>query len=323
MVRNDLKKVEEFVANSAIVSVLIIREMALRRTREGKPYLDLVLGDKTGRISAKVWDHGEELAKILKVGIPVGVRGQCEEYMGLPQLIVHSIKPLSSKDLNEIGISWDQFFPTTEKDKELMWQALLDAIDTMEDSWLKELTLRLYKENEEKIKTHPASLKFHHAYVGGFLEHVYTMLMIAEAAATIYPVSRDLLISGIILHDIGKLEELKGFPDNYYTDEGNLLGHTIQGFSMVRDKIREIDGFPATTARKLEHIIVAHQGEYEYQAPKKPAFPEALLVHYIDEMDARMNIMKQICEEDFSEGIWTNNRNYFRIPIMKPEEEDE
>lgn len=323
MTGNELKNVEAFKANSSVASVLMIREMTLRRTRDGKPYLDLVLGDMTGRINAKVWEKGQELTEILKMGMPVGVRGQCEEYMGTLQLIISSIKPLTSSELEEMEISWEHFFPATKKDRDLMWEAVLNAISVMKDPWLKELTVSVCKNNGSKIKTHPASLKLHHAYVGGFLEHIYSMLTLAESAADIYPVNRDLLISGIILHDIGKLEELNGFPDNYYTDEGNLIGHTVQGFSMIRDQIRKIDGFPEMTARKLEHIILAHQGEYEYQAPKKPAFAEALLVHYIDETDARMNMMKQILEEDLSEGRWTGNRNYFRIPIFKGEEHDE
>ncbi|MGC9513569.1 MAG: 3'-5' exoribonuclease YhaM family protein [Fidelibacterota bacterium] len=323
MTRNELKKVETFKANSPVASVLMIREITLRRTRDGKPYLDLVLGDMTGRINAKVWEQGKELAEILKTGVPVGVRGQCEEYLGTLQLIISSIKPLSSQDLEEMGISWEHFFPATKRDRELMWESVLNAISVMEDPWLKELTMAICKDHEQKIKNHPASLKLHHAYVGGFLEHVYTMVTLAETAADVYPVNRDLLISGIILHDIGKLEELNGFPDNFYTDEGNFIGHTVQGYSLIQDYIRKTEGFPEMTALKLKHIILAHQGEYEYQAPKKPAFDEALLVHYIDELDARMNMMKQIREEDLSEGIWTSNRNYFRIPILKEEDHDE
>ncbi len=317
MTRDDLKYVEDFKTNEGIASVLLIREMTLRLTRDGKPYLDLVLADKTGRINAKIWEKGRELALKLKTGMPVGVRGMCEEYQGVHQLVVSSIKTLREKDLEEMGISWEHFFPETQKDRNLMWEAVLNAISVMEDPWLKELTGKIYKENEKTIKNHPASLKLHHAYVGGFLEHNYHMVILGESAADLYPADRDLLISGILLHDIGKLKELSGFPDNYYTNEGNLIGHTVQGFMMIRDQIRMMEGFPEMTARKLEHIILAHQGEYEYQAPKKPAFAEALLVHYIDELDARMNMMKQIQEDDLNEGPWTSNRNYFRIPLLK------
>lgn len=312
-----LKQISNFKANETVAAVLIIREMSVRLTRDGKPYLDVVLGDMSGVINGKVWDRGKEIAENLKVGMPVGVRALCEEYQGSAQLIISSLKPLNAQDLEQLNISWENLYPVTPKDRSIMWDSIRTAIDGLTDEWLKKLVKQIFADNEKKIKSHPASLKLHHAYIGGFLEHTYNMLVLAESAAQLYHVDRDLLISGILLHDIGKLEELNGYPDNFYTDKGNLLGHTVQGFSLVRDTIRKIPGFPDILAGKIEHIILSHQGEYEYQAPKKPAFIEALLVHYIDETDARMNMMKQIVNDDLSEGIWTSNRNYFKIPLLK------
>ncbi len=317
MTKDVLKQISNFKANETVAAVLIIREMSVRLTRDGKPYLDVVLGDMSGVINGKVWDRGKEIAENLKVGMPVGVRALCEEYQGSAQLIISSLKPLNAHDLEQLNISWENLYPVTPKDRSIMWDSIRTAIDGLTDEWLKKLVKQIFADNEKKIKSHPASLKLHHAYVGGFLEHTYNMLVLAESAAQLYHVDRDLLISGILLHDIGKLEELNGYPDNFYTDKGNLLGHTVQGFSLVRDTIRKIPGFPDILAGKIEHIILSHQGEYEYQAPKKPAFIEALLVHYIDETDARMNMMKQIVNDDISEGIWTSNRNYFKIPLLK------
>lgn len=317
MTKDVLKQISNFKANETVAAVLIIREMSVRLTRDGKPYLDVVLGDMSGVINGKVWDRGKEIAENLKVGMPVGVRALCEEYQGSAQLIISSLKPLNAQDLEQLNISWENLYPVTPKDRSIMWDSIRTAIDGLTDEWLKKLVKQIFADNEKKIKSHPASLKLHHAYIGGFLEHTYNMLVLAESAAQLYHVDRDLLISGILLHDIGKLEELNGYPDNFYTDKGNLLGHTVQGFSLVRDTIRKIPGFPDILAGKIEHIILSHQGEYEYQAPKKPAFIEALLVHYIDETDARMNMMKQIVNDDLSEGIWTSNRNYFKIPLLK------
>jgi 3'-5' exoribonuclease len=317
MTKDVLKQISNFKANETVAAVLIIREMSVRLTRDGKPYLDVVLGDMSGVINGKVWDRGKEIAENLKVGMPVGVRALCEEYQGSAQLIISSLKPLNAHDLEQLNISWENLYPVTPKDRSIMWDSIRTAIDGLTDEWLKKLVKQIFADNEKKIKSHPASLKLHHAYIGGFLEHTYNMLVLAESAAQLYHVDRDLLISGILLHDIGKLEELNGYPDNFYTDKGNLLGHTVQGFSLVRDTIRKIPGFPDILAGKIEHIILSHQGEYEYQAPKKPAFIEALLVHYIDETDARMNMMKQIVNDDLSEGIWTSNRNYFKIPLLK------
>jgi len=317
MTKETLKKISEFKANETVASVLIIREMSVRLTRDGKPYLDLVLGDMSGLINGKVWDRGKETAENLKIGMPVGIRGLCEEYQGNAQLIISSLKPLSAEDLEQLNMSWENLYPVTQKDRSFMWETILKTIKSMNDPWLKELVSLIYSKNENQIKRHPASLKLHHAFIGGFLEHTYNMMVLAEAVAPLYEADRDLLISGVLLHDIGKLEELNGYPDNFYTDEGNLIGHTVQGFSLVRDTIRSISGFPESIAGKIEHIILSHQGEYEYQAPKKPAFAEALLVHYIDETDARMNMMKQILKDDLSEGTWTSNRNYFRIPLLK------
>ena len=323
MAKETLKKISDFKANETVAAVLIIRELSVRLTRDGKPYLDLVMGDMSGMINGKVWDRGKETAENLKVGMPVGIRALCEEYQGSAQLIISSLKPLNGQDLEQLNMTWENLYPVTQKDRTLMWDSVQKAIESMKEPWLKELVSRIYLENEKKIKNHPASLKLHHAYMGGFLEHTYNMMILAETAAHLYKADRDLLISGILLHDIGKLEELNGYPDNFYTDEGNLIGHTVQGYSLVRDTIRNISGFPAITAGKIEHIILAHQGEYEYQAPKKPAFMEALLVHYIDETDARMNMMEQILKDDLVEGNWTSNRNYFRIPLLKEEADSE
>lgn len=323
MTKETLKKISDFKANETVAAVLIIRELSVRLTRDGKPYLDLVLGDMSGMIHGKIWDRGKETAENLKVGMPVGIRALCEDYQGSAQLIISSLKPLNAQDLEQLNMTWENLYPVSPKDRSFMWDYIRKSIDKMTDPWLKKLVSQIYSDNEKKIKIHPASLKLHHAYIGGFLEHTYNMLVLAETAAALYEADKDLLISGVLLHDIGKLEELNGYPDNFYTDEGNLIGHTVQGFSLVRDTIRNISGFPVDTSGKIEHIILAHQGEYEYQAPKKPAFLEALLVHYIDETDARMNMMKQIVKDDLSDGNWTSNRNYFRIPLLKEDSDND
>jgi len=201
-----------------------------------------------------------------------------------------------------------------------MWQELESLINGMKNKHLQTLVAKIYRSNKKKLMIHPASVKMHHNFRSGFLEHILTMGQIAKKISPLYDVDRDLVLAGVFLHDIGKLIEINSEYEAEYTDEGNLIGHIVIGRDIIREAIKKIRNFPEDLAQKMEHIILSHQGRYEWQSPKMPSFPEALLVHLIDVLDAKMNLMDIALNEDQEPGRFTNRHNYFRIPLLKKDE---
>jgi 3'-5' exoribonuclease len=177
--------------------------------------------------------------------------------------------------------------------------------------------MMIYQENKKKLLTHPASVSIHHNYRSGYLEHILSMAKIGEKLAPHYVVNKSLLLSGIMLHDIGKIQEITSDMEALFTDEGHFIGHIVIGRDMVIRSAGKMKGFPKDLLLKLEHIILSHQGRYEWQSPRIPKIAEALLVHLIDNLDAKMNIMKYTILEDIEEGSWTSGRNIFHTPLFK------
>ena len=315
--KNKLKSIKEYENQDEIWSYLLLRSKNLRLTRGNNLYLDIFLSDATGMISGKVWDNAKEINDIIDVSMAVGVKAIVEEFNGKKQLNIEKIFKVDENEFVDKGFSWELLLPTTEKNIDQLWKNIQKAIGNITNPFLKELVDKIYSQNKENILKFPASMKLHHAFVGGFIEHIESMLRMGLSAVRNYKVNKDLVITGILLHDIGKLIELSGFPNNTYTDAGNFLGHITIGYSMVHNEIKKNKKFPKELALKIEHIILSHQGKYEYQSPKKPALPEAIIVHYLDELDSRMNMYKQAVENDIGDNNWTSLSNYFRIPLFK------
>ncbi len=316
-----LSTVRSFKANQEVRAYLLLKEKHLRLTRDGKPYLDVILSDRSGTIIGKIWEHAGEIEPMIETGAPVGVRAIVEEYRGNRQLNIKRIVPVNEEDFSSKGFSWELILPKSEKNSEKLWRFIEKTIDKMNNPHILALLQLLIVDNRAKILKHPASLRLHHATMGGFLEHTVYMLNLGIHAAKQYKLDQELVIAGILLHDIGKLDELSGYPNNLYTDEGNFLGHVVMGYNMVDKVIATIPEFPADLALKLKHILLSHQGEYENQSPKKPVFPEALLIHYLDELDARMDMMKTAINQELDDGEWTSVKNYFRVPLYKSQKD--
>ena len=312
-----LSTIRSFKANQEVRAYLLLKEKHLRLTRDGKPYLDVMLSDKSGTIIGKIWEHAGEIEPMIDTGSPVGVRAIVEDYRGKRQLNIKRIVPVNEEDFASKGFSWELILPQSEKNTDKLWKFVEKSIDKVNNPHLLALLQLLIVDNRDKILKHPASLRLHHATMGGFLEHMVYMLNLGIHAAKQYKLDQDLVITGILLHDIGKLDELSGYPNNVYTDEGNFLGHVVMGYNMVDKAITGISNFPTDLALKLKHILLSHQGEYENQSPKKPVFPEALLIHYLDELDARMDMMKNAISQELDDGEWTSVKNYFRVPLYK------
>ncbi len=317
-----ITKIKNFKKNTHIQGFFLVREKHLRSTRTNHPYLQLYLQDNSGSIEAKVWEDVPAFEKSFNEGDAVVVKGRVNEYREQLQLEIEDIGKASPEKHAEYGFELEKLIPSTRNNVSQMWRELAKIIKGMTNSHLKALISEIYRKNAETIKSHPASMKLHHAWLGGFLEHVLSMAQIGVELGEHYEIDTDLLLTGIMLHDIGKLEELNPAQRPGYTDRGKLLGHITIGRDIAREVMATLEDFPVDLQLKVEHMILSHQGRYEYQSPKQPKFKEALLLHYIDELDARMNMMDEAMEKDGESGAWTNRFNYFRIPLLKGDLEE-
>ena len=307
----------KFKEGEKIQGFFLCSEKHLRHTRSGDLYLDITLRDQTGQINGKIWDKVSDLNELFSSGDAVVASGKVESFMERPQLIIQKIKTATVKAYGKYGFDPAKVVPASRRNPDKMWEEIIQIIKAMKDKNLQQLVSKIYRQHKKKILTHPASVKMHHNYRSGFMEHLLSMARIAKMFGALYKMDKDLLLAGVFLHDIGKIREINSEYEADYTDEGKLIGHISIGRQMVHDEIKNIKKFPSELALKIEHMVLSHQGKYEWQSPKKPKFREALLLHMIDNLDASINLMDIAIAEDQEEGKFTSRRNYFRIPILK------
>ena len=312
-----ITQINEFKEGADIRGFFLCVEKHLRNTRSGDLYLDMVLRDRTGQITAKLWNNIGEFQDKFAAGDAVVVAGQVDVYLDKMQLNIKKINTATVQSYGRYGYDPALIVPSAKGDAKQMWKELTVYIKNLNNKYLKTLVTSIYKEYETQILTHPASVVMHHSYRSGLLEHTLSMAKIGLSLAEHYQVDKDLLLTGILLHDIGKVKEITSEFEASYSDEGNLIGHIVLGRDIAIEAAKTIKGFPTDLLKKVEHLILSHQGQYDWQSPKKPKFLEAMLLHLIDNMDAKMNLMEKAIEEDIEEGKWTSRRNYFRIPILK------
>jgi len=312
-----IQPISSFKHDSDIQGFYLVTEKSIRKTRAGDTYLDMTLSDKTGKISAKMWQGFEKAAEEFDQGDAVVVKAHTDVYRNKLQLNVSKISKVREEH-DDYGFSLDSLIPSSERDPKEMWTEVKELIDSIEDEFLKKIVDIIYGENEKSIQNYPAAKFIHHNFRGGLLEHTLSLANDSVYFSKKYPdLNRDLLLAGALLHDIGKVKELSGEVATTYTDEGSLIGHIILGRDMVRDAAKEIAGFPAETLLLLEHLILSHQGKYEYGSPRKPMIKEALILFYIDDLDSKMNIFMKTIAEDENEDKWTSAENYFGVPLYK------
>ncbi len=312
------KFIKDLKSGDTVAGYFGILQKAQKITRQDKPYLDLILVDKSGRISAKMWDNVEQVTDDIVEGRAVAVKGRVDTYNEQLQLVVKDIRLVDEERDKAFGFSFDDIIQTTQKDIAAMWRNIRQAIDSIQNSYLKQVVDNIFTKYAAKIKIFPASMILHHSYRGGLLEHLQAMVTHGETLCKIYTqADRDLVITGVLLHDIGKLNELEPGITTNYTDAGNFIGHLVLGRDIFLHAAAEIEDFPEELKYKIEHIILSHQGRMEWASPKEPQFLEALLVYYIDEMDTRINQLQRAIESDESEGNWTTKKNYFKRPLYK------
>lgn len=314
--------VDELSAGMQVDSVFLVRDKNLATTKTGNPFLNLNLIDRTGKIAAKVWEKRDEPGYVERVNGDFGkndfvrVSGRIDTYMDNIQLIVESIGPVKDGD-----VELSDFIPTGERNPDEMVKELIKITGEMKNPYIKRLLTSFLKDGDfmAKFKKAPAAKKLHQAYLGGLMEHTLSLVKMAAAVADHYPqVNRDLLICGTILHDIGKMEELDYERSFDYSDSGRLLGHIFIGARMVRDRIGEIDGFPERLSDLILHMILSHHGDFQFGSPVLPAIPEAIILHHVDNMDAKVwGFMGEMERSSELEGNWTKYSNVYDRFIYK------
>ena len=298
-----------------IRNVYLCKGKRSAETRNGKPYDNLLLQDKTGILDGKVWDPNSQGIADYDEKDFIEVFGEVISYNGNLQLNIRQIRRAEEGEYNPAD-----YMPTTDKSVSGMYDELTAYIRQISNPYLKKV-LEYYFVNDEtfikKFKGHSAAKTVHHGFSGGLLEHTLSVLHMCEYFAGAYSIlNRDLLYTAAICHDIGKTKELSAFPDNDYTDDGQLLGHIVIGVEMMDDAIRSIPDFPPRLASELKHCIVAHHGELEYGSPKKPALAEALALNFADCTDAKMQTLTEIFKEKQSND-WLGYNRLFETNLRK------
>jgi 3'-5' exoribonuclease len=308
--------VADLQANQQVTTTFLVKVKETKSKKTGEPYLSLTLGDRSGDVDAKMWDNVEEVEPTFDRDDFIKVKGLVQVYRNRPQLTIHKLRRCQEDE-----IDFADYFPKTTKDVDAMFEELLNLADTIQNRYLRELLMAFLLDDEfsGKFKQAPAAKSLHHAWLGGLLEHTLSLCKLCQLVAPHYPETNlDLLLTGAVLHDIGKTEELSYHRSFTYTNEGQLLGHMILELDMVNEKISQIDGFPRDLKTLIQHIIISHHGEYEFGSPKLPMFPEALLLHCLDNLDSKLEAMRGILEHDRTvEGRWTSSSQMFGRPLFK------
>lgn len=287
-----MKFIETLREGERINEIYLCKFKQAALTKSGKPYDNVILQDKTGTLDAKIWDPGSVGIDEFDAMDYVAVTGDVTSFQGNLQLSIKRVRKVGEGEYEP-----ENYLPVTDKDIDAMYNEMMGYINSIKNPYLSKL-LHMFFDDEafaKAFKFHSAAKSVHHGFVGGLLEHTVSVTRNCNYFAENYPfLNRDLLLTAAMFHDIGKLKELSTFPENDYTDAGQLLGHIMIGAEWIGDKIREIDGFPVVLANELKHCILAHHGELEYGSPKKPALVEALALSFADNLDAKMETVREI-----------------------------
>jgi len=290
--------------NKVIVSSFVVISKQVKPKKTGEPYLALTLGDRCGQIEAKMWDNVEDSLDAFEQEDFLKIKGLLNKYKNRFQLTIHKLRKLGESE-----IDFGDYLPKTTKDVEQQWRTLGDFVASFEDRNLRALVESFMADPEisEAYKNAPAAKSLHHAYIGGLLDHVVSLFRSCDLVSRNYPqINRDLLLTGAFLHDIGKIHELAYNRSFSYTSRGQLLGHMIIELEMLQKKLAALPNFPSEMKTLIEHLIISHHGQYEFGSPKLPMFPEALMLHYLDDLDSKMESMRAHFEREAeNESSWT------------------
>ncbi len=301
--------------NQTITSLFVVASKQVKSKKNGELYLSVTLADRSGQVQANMWDNVADTLDAFDQDDFVKVKGVIHKYNGRWQLTIHKMRKLGDSE-----IDYSDYLPKTSKDIDQLWRTLNDFVESFENRWLQSL-LKEFMADEAIVsayKNAPAAKTLHHAFVGGLLDHVVSLFTVCDLAARNYPsVNRDLLLTGAFLHDIGKLHELAYQRSISYTTEGQLLGHMIIELEMLHQKLTRLPGFPPELKILIEHMIISHHGHYEFGSPKLPMFPEALMLHYLDDLDSKMESMRAQFEREADfDSPWTSYNPSLARPLL-------
>jgi 3'-5' exoribonuclease len=309
--------VSDLQDGQAVSCLFLVCEKGIRTSAKGKSWLELSLRDRTGSIAAKMWDNFEGIAQTFECDDVVMIRGRVKLYRGEKEMTLEQIIPAEEREY-DLG----DFLAHTKYDVEKLYAELRASIAGMTNPFLKRLLDSVVDDPAvaPRVKRAPAAMTMHHAFIGGLLEHVVSLIGLSRGVLRQYPeLDADLLLSGIVLHDIGKIEELSYERGVQYTTPGRLLGHITMGAMLVREKIRAIPSFPAELAVLVEHLILSHHGSLEFGSPTLPQTREAIALHFLDDMDSKMAAMRATLAGGSGEEEWTERNPALRRAILRTE----
>jgi len=295
--------VKDLEPDPSITSFFLVHEKEVRSTANGRAYLRMELGDRTGTVEARMWDQFELLAKDVNRDDFVKVQARVELYRNRPQLTLQQFRVAKPEEI-DLG----DFLQRTPYDIEELYKQVLGFIEGMKNPWLKRLCSQILTDPKvvERFKRAPAAKTMHHAYLGGLIEHVVGLCGLAKQIATHYPeLDLDLLLTAALLHDVGKLNELCYERAVSYSVEGQLLGHIVMEVGTVGQAMDAIEGFPERLKTVVQHMLISHHGEYEFGSPKLPMIREALAFHYMDDLDSKMGAIRAALAVDSGEPEWS------------------
>lgn len=310
-----MRYIEDFKEDDVILDHYLCKQRQSLKSRAGKSYLSLKLQDKTGTIDAKVWELNNNIQSFEENDF-IKIDAVVLTYQNDLQLKINKIRKSTEGEYDELN-----YIPSTDKDVVTLHEEILNMIESISNEHIKEMLNNIFVNHpkiSKEFKVHSAAKSMHHSYMGGLIEHTLSVAQICDFMSTRYKyVNRDILLATALLHDIGKIFELSDFPDNDYTDDGQLLGHLIIGCELITSESNKIDGFPHKLQSMLKHCILSHHGEYEYGSPKRPKTIEAFILHCADNMDAKVKMFEEILEKDNTQGDWVGYHKMLSRNIRK------
>lgn len=307
--------VKDLIPGRGVEEIFLVSSKEMGTTRKGKPFLRLRLSDRSGTVDGVLWEDAEEAASLFEQGDHIYVRGTVSEYKGSPQVKADRIRPVPAEEIDP-----RDFLPSTYRDIEELQGYLRFHLESVHDPDYRRLLDHIFGDPEflEQFSRAPAATRYHHAYLGGLLEHTVSVTSLCDHVAQQYArVNRDLVITAGLLHDLGKMDELTYEQAIEYSSAGKFLGHVIIGTLFVSHQIAAIPEFPEEKSDQLLHTLVSHHGELEWGSPKRPKTLEALIIHHIDNLDAKVKGFLEIVEGSMN-AEWTDLRNLFKRPLHIP-----
>ena len=304
--------------NKIVTSSFVVVSKQIKPKKTGEPYLALTLGDRSGQLEAKMWDNVEEVLDAFEQDDFLKIKGLINKYKNRFQLTIHKLRKLGESE-----IDFADYLPKTTKNVDQLWQSLAEFVASIQNPHLKALVQAFMADPEiaAAYRNAPAAKTLHHAYIGGLLDHVVSLFRSCDLMCRNYPqINRDLLFTGAFLHDIGKIHELTYNRSFSYTTKGQLLGHMIIELEMLQAKLTLLPGFPDELKILIEHLIISHHGQYDFGSPKLPMFPEALMLHYLDDLDSKMEAMRAHFEREAGlDSPWTGYNTSLGRPLLNTE----